>query len=361
MNDQRQETPAARFARRASMLCLALAAGGAWAQSVVLGHVEGSAAVSTQGDDEWIELEDRRNLRVGERLWTDPGARMELQAGQHLLRLDGQSHLGVDALKSGDTQISLRKGSLQVRVGPLGAMENFEVGTPNVAFRAKSPGRYRVDVDTQRGVTQVSVHEGVASLFGDNGVARELNAGQAMTFAGRALAPAAALRGQQADAFDRWVLARERPAAQSAMQAASAARPSRPAVAARTLPPAVAARPSPPAVADRPSPPAIARAPSTAPRPPTQALGSARSPDPAEEARQVDDDELQEQARQRQERREAQRRELARREASERQQRAMAERWRREHENWLRYNEGRPPDYPLYPSPSRGIPARRVG
>lgn len=333
MNDQRQETPAARFARRASAVCLALAAGGAWAQAVTLGHVEGSAAITSQGDDEWMELEHRRNLRAGERLWTDPGTRVELQAGRHLLRLDGQSHLGVDTVQAGATQVSLRKGSLQARVGPLGAMENFEVGTPNVAVRAKAPGRYRVDVDAQRGVTQVSVQEGIAKAYGEGGEERELQAGQRMTFAGRALAPAAALRALQADAFDRWVLTRERPAEQ----------------------PATAAAPAPAA------PPPVARAPSTAAQRAAQAMGSARKQADDDEALQAGDDDADELMRQRQARRDAQRREQARREAWARQQKALAEQWRREHENWLRYNEGRPPAYPLYPTPSQGIPARRVG
>lgn len=328
MNDP-QETPTAPFIRRAWILGLALAAGGALAQSVVLGHIEGSAAVSNQGDEEWMELENRRNLRTGERLWTDPASRVELQAGRHLLRLDGQSHLGVDALQAGATQLSLRKGSLQARVGPLGATENFEVGTPNLAFRATAPGRYRVDVDAQRGVTQVSVLEGAARVYGEQGEARELQAGLRMTFAGRSLAPAAALRGGEADAFDRWVLARERPAAAPAPAAAAAPEPS----------------------------PAVARAPATVHRPPTQAMGSARRSMDEDEARQAADlDEADERMRQRQARREQ-----ARREAWARQQKALADQWRREHENWLRYNEGRPPAYPLYPSPSQGIPARRVG
>lgn len=336
MNEQRQETPPARFARPAwglCLACLALAAGGAWAQSVVLGHVEGSAAISTQGDEEWLELENRRSLRTGERLWTDPGARAELQAGRHLLRLDGQSHMGVEAVQAGATQISLRKGSLQARVGPLAAMENFEVGTPNLAFRATAPGRYRVDVDAQRGVTQVSVHEGIAKVYGETGEARELQAGQRMTFAGRALAPAAALRTAQADAFDRWVLARERPAEPPAAAAAATPAPS----------------------------PAVARTAPTVTRRPTQAMGSARRAGDDVEAQLADDDDADELAQQRQARRDAQRREQARRQAWARQQKALAEQWRREHENWLRYNEGRPPAYPLYPPPSQGIPARRVG
>ena len=57
----------------------------------------------------------------------------------------------------------------------------------------------------------------------------------------------------------------------------------------------------------------------------------------------------------RQARLEAQRK-RARQEAWVRQQKELSERWQREHEEWLRFQEGGPP-----PGSQRGIPARRVG
>lgn len=279
-----------------------LVASAAAAQTAVLSHVEGSVAVSAQGDEEWLEVRGRHSLRQRDRLWTDPKSRVEIQAGAHLLRLDAQSHLSIDKLAQGVTQVSLRRGSVQARVGPVAAAENVEIDTPNVAVRAVSAGSLRVDVDAQRSVTQVSVVQGSARVFGQSGQARELHAGQTATFAGRALAQAAAVRTlATTDGFDRWLQQRERVAA-------------------------------------------VPKAPSTA------AMGAPRAlPGLTVEQEQ------QRAERARQARLEAQRK-RARQEAWVRQQKELSERWQREHEEWLRFQEGGPP-----PGSQRGIPARRVG
>jgi hypothetical protein len=279
-----------------------LAAPAAWAQTAVLSHVEGSVAVSAQGDEEWLEVRGRHMLRQRDRLWTDPKSRVEVQVGAHLLRLDAQSHLSIDKLAQGVTQVSLRRGSMHARVGPVAGAENVEIDTPNVAVRATSAGSLRVDVDAQRSVTQVSVAQGSARVFGQSGQSRELHAGQAATFAGRALAQAAPVRAAAADGFDRWLQQRERVAGGP------------------KAPPATAAMGAPRAL------PAV----------PTTVQDQQR----AERARQA--------------RLEAQRR-RARHEAWVRQQKEMSDRWQREHEEWLRFQEGGPP-----PASQRGIPARRI-
>lgn len=278
-----------------------LAASAAPAQTAVLSHVEGSVAVSAQGDEEWLEVRGRHTLRQRDRLWTDPKSRVEVQAGTHLLRLDAQSHLSIDKLAAGVTQVSLRRGSVQARVGALGPAENVEIDTPNAAVRAVSAGSLRVDVDAQRGVTQVSVVQGTARVFGQSGQSRELHAGQSATFAGRALAQASPVRAAAADGFERWLQQRERTAA---------------------------------------GPKA----------PPTAAMGAPRALPAAPTV-----EEQQRAERARQARLEAQRK-RARHEAWVRQQKELSDRWQRDHEEWLRFQEGGPP-----PGSQRGIPARRVG
>jgi hypothetical protein len=292
----------------------------AGAEPAVIGHVEGSAAASVQGDDEWTEVRPRRQLVPGDRVWTDRQSRLELQAGRHLLRLDAHSQLGVDELAAGATRLSLRRGSAIARVAMLGPMENFEIGTPNVAVRAAAAGRVRVDVDATRGVTQVSVIEGRVRVYGEKGQARALQAGDRMTFAGRSLARAGDVRPPQADAFEQWALTREQasvgaaaapsPAPSAAPQAQAQAQ------AAKRPPPAPRVAQSPPKA--RPKAPAQARAPAAAPVPTRPAEGSAWV----------------------------------------QQQRREVEAAQRDYENWLRYQHGLPP---AYPSREQGIPARRVG
>src|SRR5262245_12398264 len=58
-----------------------------------LNHAEGTVALSPQGDNEWHDVQPRRVLKRGDRLWTDRGSRAEIQAGGHAVRIDSQSQV----------------------------------------------------------------------------------------------------------------------------------------------------------------------------------------------------------------------------------------------------------------------------
>jgi hypothetical protein len=161
----------------------------AWsAERAVLAEVEGSVAVSAQGDDEWLEAAPRKPLAPGDRIWADAGARAEVQAGPHRVNLAPRTRLALDALARGNAQWSLRQGSVAVQVGRLAEGENFEVGTPNLAARALQPGRWQLAVAPQGAATEVTVHEGSVRVFGADGQWRDLQAGATHRFAGRGLA-----------------------------------------------------------------------------------------------------------------------------------------------------------------------------
>jgi hypothetical protein len=91
----------ARGCRRFShgVAALAFAWGGAALAEVVavpaahLHHAEGSVAYAPQGDKEWHDVQPRRVLKRGDRLWIDRGSRAEVQAGGHALRLNGETQL----------------------------------------------------------------------------------------------------------------------------------------------------------------------------------------------------------------------------------------------------------------------------
>ncbi|HET8747104.1 MAG TPA: DUF6600 domain-containing protein [Ramlibacter sp.] len=172
-------------------------------------YSQGSVVFAPQGDDEWIELPPNRPLTAGDRLWTDRGARAELQVGTSTLHLDGESHLGVSELEERALKVILQQGSLNLRVREVSQGENVEVDTPNLALRALQPGDYRVDVDPRSGQTRVSVQSGLATAFGERGEAIQMGAGQIASFAGRALARAQG-PGYQQDDFALWAAERNR-------------------------------------------------------------------------------------------------------------------------------------------------------
>jgi hypothetical protein len=52
-----------------------------------LNHTEGDVSYSPAGEDEWFGAMRNRPLARGDRLWTDRGARAELQLGSAAFRL----------------------------------------------------------------------------------------------------------------------------------------------------------------------------------------------------------------------------------------------------------------------------------
>ncbi|HZY16733.1 MAG TPA: DUF6600 domain-containing protein, partial [Ramlibacter sp.] len=170
-------------------------------------YQEGGVVFAPEGEDEWTQLPRNRPLTRGDRLWTDRGARAELQLGTTTLHVDGESHLGVNALDQQSAQFILQQGHVSARVRELAAGENVEIDTPNLALRALQPGAYRIDVDPNAGQTRVSVHSGTAAVFGAGGESVQLGAGQQASFAGSGLAQ---VQGGtfRPDAFDQWAAQR---------------------------------------------------------------------------------------------------------------------------------------------------------
>ncbi|MES2937538.1 MAG: DUF6600 domain-containing protein [Pseudomonadota bacterium] len=201
-------------------LFLLLASASAMAQSDPPGRVaglswrEGSVVFAPEGENEWIDLPVNRPLTRGDRVWTDRGARAELQLGSATLHVAGQSHLAFYELDDEVLQLSMTQGVLNARVRDLAPRENFEIDTPNLAARALQPGDWRVDVDAANGVTRVVVHSGRVAVYGERGESVTLAGGQQMAFTGRALEQAGgAFPGR--DAFDSWAAERNRQEDQS--------------------------------------------------------------------------------------------------------------------------------------------------
>jgi DNA segregation ATPase FtsK/SpoIIIE-like protein len=202
------------------LLALAFAAFGASAQTdpparvAALSHTEGSVAFAPAGETEWSDAVQNRPITRGDRLWTDPGARAELHLGSAALHLASQTFVEVMALDDDVLQLTLNEGTVNARVRQLEGGENFEVTTPQLAFRATQPGDYRVDVDPAAGYTRVTVRSGVAMVYGAGRGVLQLRGGQQMAFTGGDLATVA-VPSPVEDAFDHWAADRNRAEDQS--------------------------------------------------------------------------------------------------------------------------------------------------
>ncbi|MDP3761628.1 MAG: chromosome partitioning protein ParA [Ramlibacter sp.] len=175
-----------------------------------LNHLEGAAVFSPAGDNEWTDALLNRPLTRGDRVWTDKASRAEVQVGSSAVRMDGQTHLEILALDDRSAQLSVTQGTVYVRVRSLPEGENFEIDTPNLAYRAAYPGDYRIDVNASTGTTRVTIHSGTGAVYGEDGQVLALGGGQQITFRARDLSQMAAQESPPQDNFDRWAADRNR-------------------------------------------------------------------------------------------------------------------------------------------------------
>jgi hypothetical protein len=175
-----------------------------------INYSEGAVSFAPAGDDEFTDADLNRPLSPGDKLWTDKGVRADLQVGSAAVRMEGRTRLTVLALTDQSTQLSITQGTVFVRVRSLPEGENFEIDTPNLAWRASYPGDYRIDVDGQRGTTRVTIHSGTGAVYGEKGEALPMGGGQQIIFKGRTLAQVDSHEQPPQDNFDRWAAERNR-------------------------------------------------------------------------------------------------------------------------------------------------------
>ena len=60
-----------------------------------LGYVAGPVSLSPAGEEDWVEATINRPLTTSDRLWTDAGARAEIQIGGGHLRMNADTGISV--------------------------------------------------------------------------------------------------------------------------------------------------------------------------------------------------------------------------------------------------------------------------
>lgn len=190
-----------------------LFSGWAWADPpsrvARLGYIDGAVSFSADGEDDWDQATLNRPLGIGDRLWTEGGARAEIQIGGGMIRMSGDTAVSVLNLDDRITQLQLSQGRLHVRLRHLDSDQEFEVDTPNLAFSLRQPGEYRIDVDADGHATQIAMHRGEGEVFVEDASYR-IDAGQAYRFSGSGLRDYQVINMPPFDAFDRWASERDR-------------------------------------------------------------------------------------------------------------------------------------------------------
>jgi len=174
-----------------------------------LSYLRGPVSFQPAGESEWVEAIANRPLTTGDRLWTDSGARAELNTGSATIRLDASTDFSFLNLDDRTVQVQLTQGTVTVRLLRLREDELVEVDTPNQAFSIQQPGSYRVEASEDGNSTLVTVRAGEGEAYG-GGETYTVYSGQSTRFTGTDSLDASVFHASRADDFDEWGQSRDR-------------------------------------------------------------------------------------------------------------------------------------------------------
>ncbi len=174
-----------------------------------LSDTQGAVSYSPAGEDAWLGVVRNRPLVRGDRLWTDRGARAELQVSSAAVRLGSDTSVEILDLSDRIAQVKMTQGTLSLTVRRMHAGQVFEVATPTLAFTVSRAGRYRIDVDARNAVTTIVVWEGAGNAYGDKS-SFPLRAGDTVRFFDTDLRDYEMYGLPREDDFDRYSVERDR-------------------------------------------------------------------------------------------------------------------------------------------------------
>jgi hypothetical protein len=131
-----------------------------------LSDAEGAVSLQPAGVTEWTQAQLNRPLTSGDRLWSEPGSRAELDLGNAVVRLGSSTGFSFLNLDDHGAQMQLPAGTLIVLVRDMQAGDQYEIDTPNLAVTLHEPGEYRVEVNEAGDRTVVKVSAGSAAADG---------------------------------------------------------------------------------------------------------------------------------------------------------------------------------------------------
>jgi len=173
-----------------------------------LDYSTGSVSMQPNGEGDWVQAVTNRPLTAGDNLWADKESRAELGIGSTDLRMDSETSITFLDLDDHTTQIKLSLGSLIVKVRHLDDGDTFEVDTPNLAFDIQNTGEYRLDVNADGNLTNVTVRQGRGEAIGA-GESYMVVAGQQARFSGTDTLDHEIAQLPAGDDFDQWSASRD--------------------------------------------------------------------------------------------------------------------------------------------------------
>ena len=111
-----------------------------------LSFLDGNVSFQAASTADWAPAQTNRPLTNGDRLYTEPRSRAELNTGTAAYRIAPATGVNVDQLDDSFTRIIITDGAVHFRVKQLEDNESIEIDTPNGTVQVNRPGEYRVNV-----------------------------------------------------------------------------------------------------------------------------------------------------------------------------------------------------------------------
>jgi hypothetical protein len=174
-----------------------------------LSLAEGKVSFQASGETDWSEASVNRPVTTGDRLYTDQGARAELEVGPFAVRLSGATDVTLANLNDQLMQLGVGQGTLRMTIYEMPANNSVEIDTPNGALILQTAGSYRVETSADGNSTQVTVNAGSLQISAGD-LSQTLQSGQAVQLTGTGRVTASNLSVPPPDDFDKWCAGRDR-------------------------------------------------------------------------------------------------------------------------------------------------------
>lgn len=199
-----------------------------------IAKIDGTVSFHTADEDQWNPATLNYPLTTGNALWTEPGARAELQIGSgNRLVMDSGTELNVTVLDDRRFEAGLPQGTAYLSVSDMAPGDSYAIQTPRGLVQITEPGRYVIAAGDDETPSSVTAIEGGTARLTGRAPNQTVPAGQTATITGpmdgdepvkTALAP------MQQNSFAQSVLAEEKAAAPAQAMAAAPGMSSAPAV-----------------------------------------------------------------------------------------------------------------------------------
>lgn len=173
---------------------LAAATACVWAQSPTawIALVQGDVGIA-QGANGAMRAWQGQRLGDNDALWTGPGGYASVNVAPGTLRVGPNTRLEMTRLGAQLTQLRLTQGSVELRLAALGAGQQVQVDTPNLAFVSAQPGAHALQFDAASDTTRIDSTTGGGVIYSPGGQALAWAGPRQGSFSGTALATAVPL------------------------------------------------------------------------------------------------------------------------------------------------------------------------